>query len=90
MDPVEPILGSGQDVGNHSHSLLAVVQLGDVRLQVEGTSLVGREVSQISLNLICNIYNVDSTLYFLHFECMIISTTQEGVSEGGQMGIVCF
>ena len=49
VNPVEPILSSGQYVCNNSHSLLAVAELADVVLQVEGARLVGGEASQVSL-----------------------------------------
>ena len=49
VNPVEPILSSGQYVCNNSHSLLAVAELADVVLQVEWARLVGGEASQVSL-----------------------------------------
>jgi len=38
MDLVEPVLRGGEDVLDHDHSLLAVVELRDVRLQVHRTA----------------------------------------------------
>ena len=49
VNPVEPILSSGQYVCNNSHSLLAVAKFADIVLQVEWAGLVRGEVSQISL-----------------------------------------
>ena len=49
VNPVEPILSSGQYVCNNSHSLLAVAKFADIVLQVEWARLVRGEASQISL-----------------------------------------
>ena len=40
MDPVKPLLGSGQDVSDQGHSLPGAGQLDDVTLQVHGTLLL--------------------------------------------------
>ena len=49
MNPVKPILSSGQNICNNSHSLLAVSKLADVGLQVEWATLVRGKASQVSL-----------------------------------------
>ena len=49
VNPVEPILSSGQYVCDNSHSLFAVAKLVDIVLQVEWARLVGGEASQITL-----------------------------------------
>ena len=40
MNLVQSVLGSGENVGHHSHPLLGVGELGDVTVQVNRTRLL--------------------------------------------------